>query len=55
VSAFLNKVKVGDVARVFVKNSNFDLNAAVPMLMVGPGTGVVPFIAFQQEREVLKE
>lgn len=37
----------------FVKSSNFDMPAThdVPMIMVGPGTGVVPFIGFMQERE----
>lgn len=38
-------------ARIFVKNSNFDMNNNVPLLMVGPGTGIVPFIAFAEERE----
>ena len=37
-------------ARIFVKNSNFEMKNEVPLLMVGPGTGVVPFIAFCQER-----
>ena len=41
----------------FVKSSNFEMPAThdVPMLMVGPGTGVVPFIGFMQEREKAKE
>jgi len=40
----------------FVKNSNFDMPAThdVPMIMVGPGTGVVPFIGFMQERQTAK-
>lgn len=41
-------------ARIFVKNSNFDMNNEVPLLMVGPGTGIVPFIAFNQEREQIQ-
>ena len=41
----------------FVKNSNFDMPAThdVPMIMVGPGTGVVPYIGFIQERQKAKE
>ena len=40
----------------FVKNSNFDMPEThdVPMIMVGPGTGVVPFIGFMQERTTAK-
>jgi len=41
-------------ARIFVKSSNFEMNNNVPLIMVGPGTGVVPFIAFAEEREHLK-
>jgi len=33
-------------ARIFVKNLNFDMRNDVPLLMVSPGTGIVPFIAF---------
>lgn len=50
-SAFL---KTASKAKIFVKNSNFEMRTDVPMLMVGPGTGVVPFIAFTEERQHLK-
>ena len=35
-----------ELAKIFVKDSNFDMRNDVPLLMVGPGTGIVPFIAF---------
>ena len=40
----------------FVKDSNFEMpfSTSIPMIMVGPGTGVVPFIGFMQEREKKK-
>lgn len=41
--------------RGFVKSSAFEMPASVetPLIMVGPGTGIVPFIGFMQEREQL--
>lgn len=41
--------------RIFAKDSNFDMNNNAPLLMVGPGTGIVPFIAFSDERKHLKD
>lgn len=58
VSRFLNdmtKDGASRKARIFAKNSNFDMRNDVPLLMVGPGTGIVPFIAFSQERNLLQE
>lgn len=49
--------KVSFKSKCFVKDSNFDMPASseTPMLMVGPGTGVVPFIGFMQERAKARE
>jgi sulfite reductase (NADPH) flavoprotein alpha-component len=48
----IDGLSVGDIVSVFVeKNSRFRLPAAnVPLIMIGPGTGVAPFRAFVEER-----
>ncbi len=50
-----DRLQIDDKVKVFVdKNSRFKLptDPEAPVIMVGPGTGVAPFRAFMQQREV---
>ncbi|MEM8916031.1 MAG: hypothetical protein AAGC83_09345, partial [Pseudomonadota bacterium] len=54
-SHFLSGLKSGDSVPVYVKsNKNFRLpeSSDTPIIMIGPGTGVAPFRAFLQQREI---
>lgn len=54
---FADRLKPGDEVKIFLQPSHgFTVpeDGNVPMIMVGPGTGIAPFIAFLQQRKADK-
>eukprot|EP00761_Pharyngomonas_kirbyi_P013488 gb/GECH01013517.1/.p1 GENE.gb/GECH01013517.1/~~gb/GECH01013517.1/.p1 ORF type:complete len:646 (+),score=145.49 gb/GECH01013517.1/:1-1938(+) len=56
-STHLQSLDKGSVCPVFVRHSNFHLpnDAEKPVIMIGPGTGIAPFVGFLQQRRAWKE
>ena len=54
-SCWLARARAGQQVPIFLRQSTFKLprDPAVPVVMVGPGTGLAPFRAFLQQRAAL--
>ncbi|XP_062601583.1 NADPH oxidoreductase A-like [Saccostrea cucullata] len=53
-----NRLQLGDQCPVFIsRNPDFRLpsNTRIPLILIGPGTGIAPFRAFLQERALVNE
>jgi sulfite reductase (NADPH) flavoprotein alpha-component len=53
-SKFLKEAAKGTQCNIFVKDSMFEMptNSDTDMIMIGPGTGIVPFIGFTEEMQM---
>ena len=56
-SGYLQRKQLGDLVRVYVRDSTFRLPKEMerPVIMIGPGTGIAPMRAILQERAHMRQ
>lgn len=56
-SNFLCSLNEGEYAPIFVRKSKFHLpeDLSKPVIMVGPGTGLAPFVGFVQQKQAMRD